>query len=92
MFTLHFRDDQVICISNIFADDEDDIHYMLTKLDEQYEKWGLTINTTKRQCIVVKHTDLQLSKGVVQRLIPIKIWQPKLLPKSGKQQNRFKKS
>ncbi|KAF2890792.1 hypothetical protein ILUMI_15381, partial [Ignelater luminosus] len=48
LFTLHFADDQVI-----IAKDEGNIYYMLRKLDDEYHKWGLTINTDKTEYIVV---------------------------------------
>ena len=63
LFTLHFADDQVI-----LAEDDDDICYMLRKLDEEYEKWGLTINTDKTEYVVAggERRDLHISKGVVK--------------------------
>lgn len=63
LFTLNFADDQVI-----LAEDEDDVYYMLRKLDEEYDKWGLTINTDKTEYIVAGNVqrNLQLPKGVVR--------------------------
>ena len=44
IFTLSFADDQVI-----LAEDEVDTDYMLRKLYEEYEKWALTINSSKTE-------------------------------------------
>jgi hypothetical protein len=57
LYSLHFADDQVI-----LAEDQDDIHYMLRKIDEEYTKWGLSINPSKTEYVVVggegKHLEL----------------------------------
>ena len=52
LFTLHFADDQVV-----FAEDEDDIGYMVRKLDEEYEAWGLKINMEKTEYLIVGSND-----------------------------------
>lgn len=48
LYSLHFADDQVL-----FAEDEDDILYMLRKLHEEYSEWGLEINLSKTEYMVV---------------------------------------
>lgn len=57
LYTLQFADDQVI-----LAEDEQDAHYMLRKLKEEYERWGLTINLNKTEYLVIggKAEDLEL--------------------------------
>ena len=62
LFTLHFADDQII-----FAEDEYDIHYMMRKLDKEYEEWGLTINTEKTKYLVAGGVsrDLILDRGTI---------------------------
>ena len=50
LYTLHFADDQVI-----LAEDTTDAHYMLRKLDEEYTRWGLTINPSKTEYLVVRN-------------------------------------
>lgn len=62
LFTLHFADDQVI-----FAEDEDDICYMVRKLDDAYHDWGLTINTEKTEYLVAgaNDRDLVLDRGTI---------------------------
>lgn len=54
LYTLLFADDQVI-----IASDEDDSSYMVRHLQEEYQKWGLTINTSKTEYLVVgeEHVD-----------------------------------
>ena len=46
LYTLLFADNQLL-----LATDRDDISYMLRKLKEEYNKWGLTINTLKTEYI-----------------------------------------
>ncbi|XP_030750903.1 uncharacterized protein LOC115878509 [Sitophilus oryzae] len=46
--TLFFADDQVIV-----AGCEEDADYMLRKLDEEYDRWGLNINLTKTEYLKV---------------------------------------
>lgn len=60
LFTLSFADDQLI-----FAGDEDDFSYILRKLNEEYHKWGLKINFTETEYMVVggKSKDLELEDG-----------------------------
>lgn len=59
----YFADDQVIC-----AQDEFDAQYMLTKLVEEYEKWGLKINTQKTEYMVVgaKGNNLESKEDVIK--------------------------
>lgn len=46
-FTIHFVDDQ-----DVIVEVEDDICYMLQKLGEQYDKWGIAVNIQKTEYIV----------------------------------------
>lgn len=48
LYTLFFADDQVIV-----AADKEYSSYMVRKLKEEYERFGLTINTTKTEYLVV---------------------------------------
>ena len=65
LYTIHFADDQVIC-----AQDEFDIQYMLNKLFEEYEKWGLHINTNKTEYMVIggKGADLIIKGNLVKNV------------------------
>ena len=47
--TLFFADDQVIV-----AGCEEDADYMLRKLEEEYDRWGLNINLTKTEYLKVE--------------------------------------
>ena len=42
IYTLHFADDQ-----GVMAQIKEDLEYMCRKLQEEYSKWGITINITK---------------------------------------------
>lgn len=59
--SLYFADDQVI-----IACDEDDADYMLRKIKQQYEDWGLSLNMTKTEYMKVgghgeiEDTELQI--------------------------------
>lgn len=48
LYSLNYADDQVI-----FAEEEDDVLYMLRKLHEEYLYWGLEINFNKTEYLVV---------------------------------------
>jgi hypothetical protein len=48
-YTLLFADNQVI-----IGEDEDDINYMMRKLTEEYNNWGLEINFDKTQYMVAE--------------------------------------
>jgi hypothetical protein len=48
LYSLLFADDQVV-----IALDEDDSNYMMRKLTETYEKWGLKINFDKTKYLVI---------------------------------------
>ncbi|XP_030762136.1 uncharacterized protein LOC115886948 [Sitophilus oryzae] len=48
LYTLFFADDQIV-----LAQDHDDLEYMARKLIEEYKKWGLEINITKTECMIV---------------------------------------
>lgn len=64
LHTLLFADDQVI-----IAGDEDDAAYMFRKLQEEYNKWGLTINIKKTEYMVAgegHNNDLPTDTTVVK--------------------------
>ena len=65
LYTLLFADDQVL-----LATDRDDISYMLRKLKEEYNKWGLTINTLKTEYMIAGYEndkgDLHLENEVIK--------------------------
>jgi hypothetical protein len=42
LYTLQFADDQVV-----LGRDKEDLEYMIRKLQETYEKWGLDLNLNK---------------------------------------------
>jgi hypothetical protein len=44
IYTLQFADDQVV-----MAQSKEDLEYMCRKLQEEYSKWGLTMNTDKNK-------------------------------------------
>ena len=48
--------------------DETDISYMLWKLAEEYAKWGLEINTSKTEYLIVgdEGQDLKLGTKVIK--------------------------
>ena len=48
MYILQFADDQVI-----IANDRDDLQYMARKLQEEYRKWGLELNTDKTKYLPI---------------------------------------
>jgi hypothetical protein len=48
VYTLLFADDQVI-----IGEDEDDMNYIMRKLTEEYNNWGLEINFDQTQHMVV---------------------------------------
>jgi len=54
LYTLLFADDQVV-----IAGDRDDSSYMFRKLEEEYEKWGLTISHKKTEYMVAGENDRQ---------------------------------
>lgn len=58
LFSLYFADDQMV-----IAEDQDDLNYMIRKLQEEYEAAGLTINMEKSEYMIVGneyHEDLVL--------------------------------
>lgn len=58
IYTLVFADDQLL-----IADDYEDMEYMIRKLKEEYNKWGLKINSDKSYYLIVgdeEMKDLQL--------------------------------
>jgi len=59
LYTFQFADDQVV-----LAGDKEDLEYMMRKLKETYEKWGLdmNLNKTKYLCIGETHSNLKLHK------------------------------
>lgn len=60
LYTLQFADDQAV-----IANDKDDMEYMVKKLVEEYDKWGLTVNVekTKYMCIGADAENLTLDDG-----------------------------
>ena len=63
LYTLHFADDQVV-----IAHDREDLEYMARKLLEEYEKWGLQVNTTKTKymCVGGPMEDLILDNKTIE--------------------------
>lgn len=63
MYTLQFKDDQVI-----IANDKEDVEYMLQKLIEEYDKWRLKINKNKTKYLCVGETqeNLQIEAGEIR--------------------------
>ena len=58
IFTLLFADDQVV-----IAEDEEDLEYMLRKLIEEYEEWGLEVNSEKTQYLAIGREGRDLNKN-----------------------------
>lgn len=60
MYTLQFADDQVV-----IANDKEDLEYMMRKLIEEYNHWGLSVNIdkTKYLCIGNEASNLDLENG-----------------------------
>lgn len=52
LYTLQFTDDQVI-----LASDKNDLEYMARKLQEEYEIWGLEMNTQKTKYLPIGTTN-----------------------------------
>ena len=52
------------CLWVVLAGDKDDLAYMMRKLKETYEKWGLdmNLNKTKYLCIGQTNSNLKLDK------------------------------
>lgn len=70
LYTLLFADDQVI-----IAEDADDSNYMLRKLQEEYEKWGLILNTKKTEYMVVgdgERSDLDIETCTIKNCTSFK--------------------
>ena len=65
IYTMLFADDQVV-----FAEDQQDMTYMLNKLTEEYRKWGLEINTDKAQYMNIGGTgqDIITDSGVIKNV------------------------
>lgn len=65
IFTLLFADDQVV-----LSTDQDDLNYMLRKLKEEYEKWGLAINMHKTEYLIVgdenDRSDMQIGNETIK--------------------------
>jgi hypothetical protein len=59
-YSLNFADDQVL-----LAQDPNDLEYLARKLQEEYEKWGLTINLekTKYACMGEGREILKFDRG-----------------------------
>lgn len=52
LYSLYFADDQVV-----IAEDEDDLSYMVRKLQEAYHQAGLTINMNKSEYLVIGNSE-----------------------------------
>jgi len=63
--TILFADDQVV-----FAEDQQDMTYMLNKLIEEYRKWGLEVNTDKTQYMNIGGTgqDIETESGIIKHV------------------------
>ena len=63
LHSLMFADDQLIV-----AQDEEDITYMLRKLKEEYDKWGLSINFKKTEYMCVGGTakNLHIEQEIIK--------------------------
>lgn len=48
LYNLHFADDQVVV-----AQDKEDLRFMTTSLLSEYEKWGLSVNTSKTKYLCI---------------------------------------
>ncbi|XP_044745272.1 uncharacterized protein LOC123307119 [Coccinella septempunctata] len=62
LYTLQFADDQAVV-----SGDKDDMEYMIRKLIEEYEKWGLNVNLGKTKYLWVggEPRDLTLNSGEI---------------------------
>lgn len=65
--TLHsllFADDQVI-----FSQDEEDMEYMVRKIDEEYRKWGLNINYNKTEylCVGKEVSNIVINNEIIRK-------------------------
>ena len=62
--SLLFADDQVL-----FAQDGDDMEYMVRKIDEEYRKWGLNINYNKTEymCIGKEVSNLVVNNEIIKK-------------------------
>lgn len=65
LHTLLFADDQVI-----LAEDGEDVEYMVRKLIEEYDKWGLDVNLQKTKYMVIgrEGQDIVTAKGVINHV------------------------
>lgn len=63
LYTLQFADDQVL-----IANDKDDLEYMTRKLQEEYEKWGLQLNTQKTKYLPIaqEKVNIELEKEEIE--------------------------
>jgi len=61
LYTLQFADDQVV-----LAGDKEHLEYMMRKLKETYEKWGLDMNLNKTKYLRIgeMHSNLKLDKDI----------------------------
>ena len=64
MFTIHFSDDQTVIAENEF---HISYRYVLRKLAEECAKWGLEINTSKTEYLIVggEGQDLELGLSLI---------------------------
>ncbi|XP_030752249.1 uncharacterized protein LOC115879488 [Sitophilus oryzae] len=64
LFTLFFADDQIV-----ISEDEEDLSYMIRKLQEEYEAAGLQMNLSKCEYLIVGNeeiNDLILDTGTIK--------------------------
>lgn len=63
LFTYNCGDDQVI-----FAEDEDDISYMVRNLTERYKSWGLSISMAKTKYLIAAgmNSDLLIQRETIK--------------------------
>ena len=65
LYTILFADDQVV-----LAEDQQDLTYMINKLTEEYDKWGLQINMQKTQYMSIggRGEDIETEGGIIKNV------------------------
>ena len=60
LYTFHLVDDEVVIANNKY-----DMEYMMQKLIEEYNKWGLIVNIRKTEyfCVGGEYDNLELDDG-----------------------------
>lgn len=63
IYTVLYADDQIVV-----AEDQQDMQYMLAKLTEEYNKWGLQLNMEKTQYMVIggRSENIELESGTIK--------------------------